>query len=476
MAIDYLAANRFGLGHHPDDAVSTSARAAQAALERQLGAFEPSPQAIAALPGPREIAETYILFREQGDAMAGKTGAATTADERGREPAARREAREAIRLFYIDAAAARFAAAVASPTPFAERLVHFWANHFAVSTEKQFVSGLAGNYEFSAIRPHIMGRFSDLLIAATRHPAMQLYLDQVLSVGPDSPFAVRQSRPRGRPGLNENLAREILELHTLGVRSGYTQADVTAFARALTGLSVAGLGRGALRQLVPDGSQPGDSIYIAERHQPGDQMILGKRYPDTGPQQAEAVLRDLAAHPATARHIATRLARHFTADDPPPPLVDRLAADFLRSGGDLPSLYRTLIASPEPWQGGPAMFKSPWDWTVSMARGLPVPMFGERQNVPDILGQLGQQIWRPESPAGFGDTVATWAGSGGLMQRVDLASRITARIGDRVDARTLAPQILGDALTADLAEAIAGADSPAQGLAMLFASPAFLRR
>lgn len=472
MAIDYLAANRFGLGRRAGDPAPASVREAQAGLTRQLNAFDPAPPAIRALPGPEDIAETYIRFRELGQAKSPEQAAMG----REMESPPLREAREAIRGYYVGAAAARFAAATASPTPFAERLVHFWANHFAVSTEKQFVSGLAGDHEFRAIRPHVMGRFPDLLIAAVRHPAMQLYLDQILSVGPDSPFAVSQRRPRNAPGLNENLAREILELHTLGVRSGYTQADVTALARALTGLSVAGLGRGALRQLVPDGARPGETVYIAERHQPGEQTILGKRYPDTGGKQAEAVLRDLAVHPATARHIATKLARHFTADEPPKALVDRLAADFLRSGGDLPSLYRTLIASPEPWQGEPAMFKSPWDWAVSMARALPVSMLGERQNVAGLLGQLGQQVWRPESPAGYGDTIATWAGSGALMQRVELASRIALRIGDRADARTLAPVVLGDALAPDVAEAIARADSPAQGLTLLFASPAFLRR
>jgi uncharacterized protein (DUF1800 family) len=353
-ATRYLAANRFGLGRRAGDADAPTLRDAQAGLLRQLEAFDPAPPPIAALPGPEAIAETYILFREQGDAMRREAGGMLPANAREMESTPQRETRKALNDVYADAAAGRFAAAVASPTPFPERLVHFWSNHFAVSTEKQFVSGLAGAHEFAAIRPHILGRFSDLLIAAVRHPAMLLYLDQVLSFGTDSAFAVRTRRARGGPGLNENLAREILELHTLGVRSGYTQADVTAFARALTGLSVAGLGRGAARRLVPDGSRPGDTIFIAELHQPGEQSILGKRYPDTGAGQAEAVLRDLAVHPATARHIAVKLARHFSGDDPPQPLVDRLTADFLRSGGDLASLYRTLIRSPEPWQGAPA--------------------------------------------------------------------------------------------------------------------------
>ncbi len=338
--------------------------------------------------------------------------------------------------------------------------------------------GFVGNYENDAIRPNIMGKFSDLLIAAVRHPAMLLYLDQAQSFGPDSPVATR-ARGRGNaraPGLNENLAREILELHTLGVRTGYTQVDVTAFAKALTGLTVAGLGRGAGQRLMPADAQTGDTVFIDRLHEPGAQTVLGRRYDAAGAAQAEAILRDLAVHPATARHIATKLARHFTADDPPPALVDRLTANFVKTGGDLSSLYRTLIASPEPWTAAPTMFKSPWDWTVSMLRALKIPALGEKQNVAAMFTQLGQPVWRPGSPAGYDDKVATWAGSAGLMQRVELASRIAGRIGDRVDARQLAPLVLADALTADTGQAIARADSPGQGIAMLFASPAFLRR
>lgn len=481
MAIQYLAANRFGLGRRYDDAAVGDPKAW---LTRQLGDYDPAPAAMADLAGRAAIAAAYVEYREDRQAMRREAAeppmSPSDADdaEKGMDPEMRRLSRSAIRRHYVDASAARLAAAIATATPFPERLVHFWANHFAVSADKQTVIGFVGNYENEAIRPHIMGKFSDLLIAAVRHPAMLLYLDQAQSFGPDSPVATR-ARGRGNaraPGLNENLAREILELHTLGVRTGYTQVDVTAFAKALTGLTVAGLGRGAGQRLMPANAQAGDTVFIAPLHEPGAQTVLGRRYDAAGAAQAEAILRDLAVHPATARHIATKLARHFTADDPPAALVDRLAADFARTGGDLPSLYRTLVASPEPWAAAPTLFKSPWDWTVSMLRALKIPALGEKQNVAAMFTQLGQPIWRPGSPAGYDDKVATWAGSAGLMQRVELASRIAGRIGDRVDARQLAPLILADALTAETGQAIARADSPGQGIAMLFASPAFLRR
>jgi uncharacterized protein (DUF1800 family) len=475
MAVQYLAANRFGLGRRFDDPAIDDPKAW---LTHQIGDYDPAPAALAGLAGRAAIATAYAEYRDERQAMRREANDAAMRDDDPMPDTMRRMARAGFRRHYADAAAARLAAAVATPTPFPERLAHFWANHFAVSADKQTVVGFAGNFENEAIRPHIMGNFSDLLIAAVRHPAMLLFLDQAQSFGPDSPFATRV-RNRGRrqaPGLNENLAREILELHTLGVRAGYTQADVTAFAKALTGLTVAGLGRGVGQRLMPADAQPGETVFIGPLHEPGAQTILGKRYDDAGARQAEAVLRDLAVHPATAKHIAAKLARHFTSDDPPAALVDRLSTDFLKTGGDLPSLYRVLVASPEPWAATPAMFKSPWDWTVSMLRALKTPGLGERQNVAAMFTQLGQPVWRPGSPKGYDDMVATWAGSAALMQRVELASRIAGRIGDRADARQLAPLVLADALTPDTAQAIARADSPGQGIAMLFASPAFLRR
>lgn len=477
MLSRYIAWNRFGLGRRFDDTATDDPKAW---VTRQLGEYDPAPAALAGLAGRTAIAAAYAEYREDRQAMRREANAAAAMsdDEATMPEEVRRMSRAGFRRHYAEAAGARLAAAVATTAPFPERLVHFWTNHFAVSADKQSVVGFAGNYENEAIRPHIMGKFSNLLVAAVHHPAMLLYLDQAQSIGPDSPFAtrVRNRGNRQAPGLNENLAREIMELHTLGVRTGYTQADVTSFAKALTGLTVAGLGRGAGQRAMPADAQPGETLFAEQLHQPGAQTILGTRYDQPGERQAEAMLRDLAVHPATARHIATKLARHFTGDVPPAALVDRLASDFEKTGGDLPSLYRTLVASPEPWAAGPAMFKSPWDWTISMLRALRTPALGERQNIAAMFVQLGQPVWRPGSPKGYDDMVATWAGSAALMQRVELASRIAGRIGDRADARQLAPLVLADALTAETAQAIARADSPGQGLAMLFASPSFLRR
>ena len=206
---------------------------------------------------------------------------------------------------YLDEARARFHAALGAEIGFAERLVWFWSNHFCVSADKVGVRPICGAYEREAIRAHVLGRFGDMLLAAESHPAMLIYLDNARSIGPDSIAGIRQRR-----GLNENLAREILELHTLGVRSVYTQEDVTRFAQVITGWTVV-----APRQ---DPERAGEFDFNSRMHQPGAKTVIGRNYPDTGVEQGRAVLADLARHPATANHVATKLVRHFVADTAPP--------------------------------------------------------------------------------------------------------------------------------------------------------------
>jgi uncharacterized protein (DUF1800 family) len=224
-----IALNRFGLGARPDD---TAPADAKSWLLSQFDRYQPLPAAWQAQP------RTPVLWSAL---VAQQRGIRQAADDQ--KQAARQALRREARDDYVAAVGARASSALATPAPFAERLVHFWANHFAVSVDKVQVLGLAGAFEADAIRPNVLGRFEDLLLAVVRHPAMLLYLDQAASIGPQSPQALRvaERQPARRRGLNENLAREIMELHTLGVRSGYTQADVTEFARALTGWSVAGL-------------------------------------------------------------------------------------------------------------------------------------------------------------------------------------------------------------------------------------------
>jgi len=349
-----------------------------------------------------------------------------------------------------------------------ERLVHFWSNHFAVSVDKLLVVGLAGGFEADAIRPNVLGRFEDLLLAVVRHPAMLLYLDQAQSIGPSSLAGMRAGERQQRPrGLNENLAREILELHTLGVRSGYTQSDVTEFARALTGWTLPG----------DDALQPATNTlrFVPALHEPGARTVLGRSYADGGEQQARAIIHDLVTAPATAHHIARKLARHFVADDPPTELVQRLTSTFERSGGDLPSLYRELLASKEAWQPASAKFKSPWDWALSSFRAL------GRQEIPaaqaaNLMNQLGQPVWRPGSPAGYDDLTATWAAPDSLLRRIEVAQRIAMQAGTAVDARSLATRVLPGSLSDDTASAIARAESASTALALLLVSPEFLRR
>jgi uncharacterized protein (DUF1800 family) len=468
-----IAGNRFGLGLRPGDMLPADPRGG---LIDQFARFDPRPPVIAAVPGSaimaREFREYLAKIRPFIAANIEPRGdAAMAAGPTPNEAEIRKELRRSYRDSYGGQVRARIAAAINSDAPFAERLVHFWANHFAVSADKLQTIGLAGTLEFEAIRPHIAGRFVDLLLAVERHPAMLLYLDQGQSIGPDSRLAqaARARNARRQPGLNENLAREILELHTLGV-GNYQQADVGELARALTGWSLGGFVRRPIGIEAPDGA----FVFQPGWHQPGARSLLGRRYPQDGEAQARAMLGDLAVHPATARHLATKLARHFAGDAPPPALVDRLAAAHLASGGDLMALYRVLVAAPECW-GISQKFKTPWEWTISALRGLGARATPDLRAVA-MLTELGQPVWRPGSPAGWDDVAAAWAAPDALLRRVEIAGRLAALTGDRIDARQLAPAILPGVLGPGTAAAIARADSPQQGLALLLASPEFLRR
>ena len=475
-----IALNRFGLGARPTDSLPADPKGW---LNAQFNTFQARPQALAQVPSRSEVvgqladylAEARMVGRtkRQVQPASSPTGQAQQADKQP-DPL-KRYLRQTIREDYLTMNSARLDSALTTDNPFAERLVHFWANHFAVSVDKLPVIGLAGLLEFEAIRPHVFGRFSDLLLAVEQHPAMLVYLDQAQSIGPDSQIG-RFAAARGgkQRGLNENLAREIMELHTLGVRTGYSQADVTEFARALTGWTVSGVARGPVSRFV-GGGEEGAYRFADALHEPGQRMIMGKSYPQQGEAQARAILLDLAASPATARHISTKLSRHFAGDDPPEAMVDRLTAAYVGSGGDLAVVYRALIQSPEAWASGPLKFKSPWEWSVSALRAV-----GQTNIDPIVaagmLKQLGQPTWQPGSPAGWDDIAASWAAPEALMRRVEIAQRLAAGAGSAVDARALAQKILPGSLGESTRNAIARAESPQEGLAMLLVSPEFVRR
>ncbi|MCC8942960.1 hypothetical protein CI1B_83790 [Bradyrhizobium ivorense] len=360
-------------------------------------------------------------------------------------------------------ALARLQRGVVVDCGFAERLVVFWSNHFCISANKGALARMwAGSFEREAIRPHVLGRFADMLKAVEQHPAMLFFLDNQQSLGPDSRAGINRKR-----GLNENLAREIMELHTLGVGGGYTQDDVTALARVITGWTFAGR-QGQL-------GAPGSFVFNANAHQPGPQQVLGKTYSQNGVAQGEAVLADIARHPSTAKFIATKFARHFVADDPPPALVAKLQDVFTRTDGDLKALATALVQSNEAWQTPLTKMRSPYEFLIASGRLL-------ARNPEDPgrylngLNLLGQPLWTPAGPNGFPDSNAAWAAPEGIKLRLDIAAQLGAQLADRFDPRELLELVAADAASAETRRTVERAESRPQALALLLMSPEFQRR
>jgi uncharacterized protein (DUF1800 family) len=346
---------------------------------------------------------------------------------------------------------------------FTERLVVFWSNHFCISANKGGLARMwAGSFEREAIRPHVLGRFADMLKAVEQHPAMLFFLDNQQSLGPDS----RAGQNRNR-GLNENLAREIMELHTLGVGGGYSQDDVTSLARIITGWTFAGR-QGKL-------GTPGVFVFNANAHEPGPQRLLGQLYEDNGVAQGEAALAFIARHPSTAKFIATKFARHFVADDPPPALVARLQDVFGKTDGDLRALSIALLDSDEAWQAPPTKLRSPYEFVVATGRLLS-QMPQDPSRYLGGLNLLGQPLWSPAGPNGFADTNAAWAAPEGMKLRLDISAQVASRLADGVDPRDLLELAAADAASPETRRTVERAESRQQALALLLMSPEFQRR
>jgi len=398
----------------------------------------------------REAAPQVAMLNPGGDAM-------MEAKPEAPPPAPTQpEAVPLPRQLFRNEARARFDAAINADIGLVERLVWFWSNHFCVNAD---ATVMAGGYEREAIRPHVLGRFKDMLLAAEGHPAMLLYLNNEQSIGPDSVAGVNRDR-----GLNENLAREILELHTLGVRTVYAQADVTNFAKILTGWTI-----------LPTLTNPdhgGEFVFLRRAHEPGPQTVIGNAYANTGVEQGRAVLTDLARHPATAKHVATKLARHFIADDPPPALVDRLSQRFLDTDGDLKEVSAALIAAPESWAAEQAKIKRPGEWIVAALRATAEP--GDIVRIVRAQALLGEPLWRPPAPKGFSDDNAAWLD--GLGQRLEIANSFARREGLANEPEAVMEAAIGPLASAETRRAVAGAESRPQALTMLLMAPEFQRR
>ncbi len=458
---DLKAVKRFGLGAKPGELEAARSDPRGYVLQ-QLSKpdrilikekLSSAPDALRELRG--YVQEVRKLQKEEA-----KTKEAKSTDNRSE---AMMELRAERPRRHVDELRARVQHDLRTDCPMLERLVAFWSNHFCVSAKRsQYVRAAAGPYEREAIRPHVLGRFRDMLQASARHPAMLLYLDNARSVGPNSRLGKRQSK-----GLNENLAREILELHTVGVGGGYTQADVTSFAKALTGWT-----------LWPqkDPQRSWSFRFEERRHEPGAVTIMGRRYAEDGVGQGEAVLDDLAKHPKTAEHVARKLARYFVSESAPQALIDRLAKTFRDSDGDLREVAEALVSSDEAWEAKLVKLIPPYDLMVASFRATeatPKMVF-----VNETLKTFGQAMWAVDSPAGWPDGDMAWASPDAILERVDWADQAAGEIGDKApsDVVGLARNVLGDSLADVTHQAISRAESRRQALALLFLSSEFQRR
>jgi uncharacterized protein (DUF1800 family) len=475
-----LALNRFGMGPRPGS-VAAIASDPRGALLADLERFPGELAAASALPSSAKAFRTVneanakrqakaILAKkaqekEQGEAKKQQMAEASVPamdNGQGAMEMAQKTALDSVpdpgRPIYLDEAKVRIEAALAAETGFAERLVWFWSNHFCISADS--IRSMSGAYEREAIRPHVLGRFVDLLLAAEGHPAMLFYLDNIGSLGPNSVAGINRNR-----GLNENLARESMELHTLGVRSGYTQDDVINFAKILTGWT-----------WLPPVDNPdhgGEFVFNPRLHEPGPQKVMDKVYAQEDVEQGRAVLRDLAANPATATHVASKLARYFVADSPPPALVERMAKAFLDSEGDLKEVAKVMISSPESWSEPPTKLKRPSEWVVGMVRAAGITQV-DAKRYTDGQVLLGEPLWRPPSPKGFPDDEASWID--GMGRRLDIANVFAERIAGRADPRAIIEEVLGGTVSPEVTQAVGRAESRQQALALLFMSADFQRR
>jgi uncharacterized protein (DUF1800 family) len=462
------AVNRFGLGARADE-LNGVGPDPRGWLRAQLKPGDVD--AFAGLPTSADYLSDYHAIQQmrRENKFNAKSTTKDAQPKQGATPEQRAFRRKLVRESIL-----RQQVAVRSQQPFAERIVRFWSNHFAISVDKRIAAPFAAPMEREAIRPHAFGKFVDMLFAVERHPGMLLYLDNAQSIGAESRMAENAGRRRGAPtkqrkrGLNENLARETLELHTLGVDAGYSQTDVIELARAITGWSVASpRDNGAL-------TGNGAFVFRANAHEPGARYVLGKSYADDGEAQGLHILHNLALHPATARHLSFKLARHFVADVPPPALVERMAHAYLSSGGELTALYRALIDDDAAWMPNARKFKTPDDFTVSSMRATGLERDGDIVASIDLLERMGQPLFQSRSPAGFADTAADWSGPDALFKRVQAAQAIADRVPVQgAEPLQMGTSALGATLDPETATALRRAESVKQGIALLLASPAF---
>ena len=449
-----IAATRFSTGAREGD-IQAALSDPRGWLKAQIGpdtAMINNPS----LPTTREAAAASVAYFKNRRTMRKTMPAGEDLQQMLRADA------KGFRQGYAKELTARVTHALETENGFADRWARFWSNHFTVSGRKNEIVGLLGPYEREVIRQHCFSDFTTLLEKAVLHPAMLIYLDNHRSIGPSTKPAKRRGA-----GLNENLARELLELHTLSVAAGYSQSDVEEMARALTGWTVA---TAPFRR-----NGDGTTLFVERVHEPGTRILLGKKYAQSGKSQALAMLRDLAKHPATATHIAIKLAKHFVADTPSPSVIAKLRHVFQETEGDLTKLALAVIDLDEAWQLPAQKFKSPEELLISTGRLIGGKAVYGNGGARKIFLSLGQVPLMAPSPKGWADDAASWAGPDAIKKRLEWANR-AARRAANVSPDEFLTQGLGPLVGDKTQMSIARAESREQGLTLALMSSEFQRR
>jgi uncharacterized protein (DUF1800 family) len=450
----FHAAARFGLGGSQKDLDAIGSKPADWVLAQ---VDDNTNMAINGIADSRKQVEAYLSFaRENRAARRARSADLEKLKER------QKRYRETVRDEVIDQITKRFHQAITTEYPVKERFAEFWANHFTVSrANKPQLASLCCAFENEAIRPALDEHFTHMLLRVASHPTMLMYLDNFQSVGPDSIAGRRRNL-----GINENFARELMELHTLGVGGGYTQADVRSLAKILTGWTV---GNDRLARL---GATPGEFAFVQAMHEPGAQTVLDRGYTAHGRKQGIDVLADLALHPSTATHIATKLVRHFVSDHPAPRDIEFVSNVYRKSDGHLPSVHKAVVSLAGAWREADKKLKTPWELLVSVWRGLRLPVDRPRPIIGTLRAMNNLPFSAP-SPAGWPDTAEHWGSPAMVKERVEWGIAAGRLLGNRFDAMDAAGYMVDPGQSKTLLASIRKAESPAQGLALLLSSPDF---
>ncbi|NKF51233.1 DUF1800 domain-containing protein [Shewanella sp. WXL01] len=457
-----IAVNRFGYGAKPGELAKAISNP-QGFLKQQLK----QPEFNRVLPSASELMQKLYQQRQQAKMLESKKQESQKQQTQNKEsatsPSNNNQTKKPPKVqqqAYRDFCQDSFKAAVKSDNSLSWRLLDFFSNHFSVTAQGPVMTALAPTLEREAIAPNLFGSFADMLDAVVHHPAMLVYLNNQQSFGVNSKIGKRKGK-----GLNENLAREILELHTLGVDGPYNQTDVIALAKGISGWSVSNKSKHSGRN---------GFFYRDAGHEPGSQQLVGKRFGQSGEAQGRAMLKHLALHPSTAKFVSYKLAKHFISDEPEQELVNALVARWQQTQGNLKQVVEALIEHPLAWQSERAKFITPREHLIFAHRVTAAPL-PKTRNLIGLLNQLGQRPFKAGSPAGYGDTEGDWLSDKVMIDRITWSRMLAAKVS-KLDVKQLIEQVWDEQLSQRSYLSITRAESRVDAITLLLMSPETLRR